>query len=93
MTVDSMASTGAGGDKPATGDVGTSDAGVTTSVTGNSSPVTDRTTEDEFLRSAIDELSVAPASSLMCDSRVLDCFAYTVLRVYRSTGRRRPPCL
>lgn len=60
MTAGSTASTGAGGDKPATGDVGTSDAGVTTSVTGNSSPVTDRTTEDEFLRSAIDETSATP---------------------------------
>ena len=35
-------------------DVTTSDAGVTTSVTGNSSPVTERTTEDE-LRSEPDE--------------------------------------
>ncbi len=35
-------------------DVTTSDAGITTSVTGNSSPVTERTTEDE-LRSDIDE--------------------------------------
>ena len=35
-------------------DVTTSDAGITTSVTGNSSPVTERTTEDE-LRSDLDE--------------------------------------
>jgi hypothetical protein len=35
-------------------DVSTSDAGITTSVTGNSSPVTERTTEDE-LRSDLDE--------------------------------------
>ena len=78
VTAGSTASTGAGGDKPATGDVGTSDAGVTTSVTGNSSPVTDRTTEDEFLRSAIDELSVALASCFVCGLCLYDCFAYTV---------------
>ncbi|KAI0306045.1 hypothetical protein B0F90DRAFT_958200 [Multifurca ochricompacta] len=46
-------------------DVTTSDAGVTTSATGNSSPVTERTTEDE-LPSGLDESALGvPALSLL----------------------------
>jgi len=44
-------------------DVTTSDAGVTTSVTGNSSPMTERTTEDE-LRSELDECVFLPPRRL-----------------------------
>lgn len=43
-------------------DVTMSDAGITTSVTGNSSPVTERTTEDE-LRSDLDEYVSFPFSA------------------------------
>ncbi|KAI0060662.1 hypothetical protein BV25DRAFT_1827522 [Artomyces pyxidatus] len=47
-----------------TADLGTSDAGITTSVTtGNSSPVTERTTEDELPVSGNDELSALEAST------------------------------
>jgi len=42
-----------------TPDATTSDAGITTSVTGNSSPVTERTTEDE-LPSGLDESASVP---------------------------------
>lgn len=48
-------------------DVTTSDAGVTTSVTGNSSPVTERTTEDELRseRSELDECVFQISSSAL----------------------------
>jgi hypothetical protein len=48
-------------------DVTTSDAGITTSVTGNSSPVTERTTEDE-LQSDLDEYVYLLLLSLLLNS-------------------------
>ena len=56
-------------------DVTTSDAGITTSVTGNSSPVTERTTEDE-LPSELDEC-VLSFSLILC---VIVC----LIRVHRT---------
>ena len=59
-------------------DVTTSDAGITTSVTGNSSPVTERTTEDE-LPSELDECVLSFFPYTLCD-RISDTRAlYRVL--------------
>ncbi|TFY71294.1 hypothetical protein EVG20_g1734 [Dentipellis fragilis] len=66
------AAVAAGAGKPSVSAIDTthSDAGITTSVTGGSSPVTERTTEDELPKSATEEADSSTASLLNAPSVV-----------------------